>query len=120
MNITSKSSAKPTKLGPAVAIVATGALACGVCCVLPFALPAAALALGGGVLAWFASAYTWMTYIAGAAVTGGWLWVALQSIRTKKKPARATVVSMVTATVVLVLALLWPRMEGLIISMLTQ
>ena len=57
-----------SKLGPAVAIVSTTALACGVCCVMPFVLPAAVLALGGGVLAWFASSYRLMTYLSVAAV----------------------------------------------------
>jgi hypothetical protein len=37
------------------AIAAISALACGVCCVLPLALPATALAVTGGVLGWFAS-----------------------------------------------------------------
>jgi hypothetical protein len=120
MSDTIESDAKGSKLAPAIAVVATGALACGVCCVLPFALPAAALALGGGVLAWFASAYTWMTYVAGVAVTGGWIWVAAQSIRTRKKPARATIVSMLTATAILALALLWPTVEASIVTTLTQ
>jgi hypothetical protein len=37
-----------TKLAASAAVVAaTGVLACGVCCVLPFALPAAVLAASG-------------------------------------------------------------------------
>jgi uncharacterized membrane protein len=106
------------KLGPAIAVVATGALACGVCCVLPFALPPALLALSGGMLAWFASAYSLVTYLATVAVVGGWMWVMLQSLRTKKRPARTTVVTMAVATVILLLALVWPKIEGLIVSTL--
>jgi hypothetical protein len=42
--------------GPAPAAIAVvAALACGVCCVLPLALPATALAVTGGVLGWVAS-----------------------------------------------------------------
>lgn len=111
-------SGKRSKLGPAVAFVSTAALACGVCCVLPFALPAAALALGGGVLAWFASAYRLMTYLSVAAAAGGWTWVTTQSVRTKKRPARTTLTSMIGATVMLLLALLWQNAEGMIVSML--
>jgi hypothetical protein len=48
-----RSDAPGTKIAGAAA--ATGALACGVCCVLPFALPAAILALSGGFFAWFGS-----------------------------------------------------------------
>jgi hypothetical protein len=41
---------------------------CGVCCVLPLALPAVALAGAGGILAWFAGAFAWVTAVAVAAV----------------------------------------------------
>ena len=112
--------AKRSKLGPAVALVSTTALACGICCVLPFALPAAALALGGSVLAWFANAYTLMTYVAVLAVAAGWIWVAMQSTRTRKRPARATLTTMIGASVILGLALLWPKAEETIISLLTR
>jgi hypothetical protein len=115
-----ESNGKRSKLGPAVAIVSTAALACGVCCVLPFALPAAVLALGGGVLAWFASAYGLMKYVSVAAVAGGWIWVATQSVRTKKRPARTTLTTMIGASVILLLALLWPKAAGVIVSMMTR
>jgi hypothetical protein len=35
-------------VGASAALAATGALACGICCVLPFALPATVLAVGAG------------------------------------------------------------------------
>ena len=41
----------------AATTTAIGAIACGVCCVLPFALPAVALAGTGGVIAWFGQAF---------------------------------------------------------------
>jgi hypothetical protein len=98
--------------GATAAVVATGALACGVCCVLPFALPAAVLALSGGVLAWFSGLYHWMTLVAVAAVIGSWGWIGWQSLRTRKRPARSTLVTMILATSVLAVALAWPQLEG--------
>jgi hypothetical protein len=98
--------------GATAAVVATGALACGVCCVLPFALPAAVLALSGGVLAWFSGLYHWMTLVAIAAVIGSWAWIGWQSWRTRKRPARSTAVTMVLATGVLAAAIAWPQLEG--------
>ena len=97
--------------GATAAVVATGALACGVCCVLPFALPAALLAMSGGVLAWFSALYHWMTLIAVAAVIGSWAWIGWQSWRTRKRPARSTIVTMVLATCVLAAAVAWPQLE---------
>ena len=50
--------------------MATGAVACGVCCVLPFAFPAVAAASTGSLLAWFAGAHNWVTALAGMMVAG--------------------------------------------------
>ena len=71
-------------------VAAVGAVACGVCCVLPFALPAAVIAISGGFLAWFGSLMPWVRAIAVVAVVGGWFWVALQTKRSHKRPARST------------------------------
>jgi hypothetical protein len=70
--------------------LATGAVACGACCVLPFAVPAAALAGTGSILAWFAGAHAWVTGLALFAVIGAWLLVAWQTARTGRKPAAST------------------------------
>jgi hypothetical protein len=48
----------------AAATVAVGAVACGVCCVLPFALPAVVVASSGGVLAAVAQAFWGLLYLA--------------------------------------------------------
>jgi hypothetical protein len=104
--------------GGAAAIVATGALACGVCCVLPFALPAAALAMSGGMLAWFGRLYGWMTLAAVAAVVASWAWVGWQSLRSRKRPARSTTVTMLVATGILAAAVAWPHIEGPIRNLL--
>ncbi len=110
---TSTASRGPGRVaGATAAIVATSALACGVCCILPFALPAAILAASGGVLAWFAGLYPWMTLLAVAAVLGSWAWVGWQSFRTRKRPARSTLITMILATGVLAAAIAWPRVEG--------
>jgi len=85
--------ATPPKNGPisvAAMIAAAGALACGACCVLPFALPAALLAMSGGVLVWVARAMPWVTGLAAAAVMGGWIWLALRRARTRRRPGRVT------------------------------
>jgi hypothetical protein len=105
-------------VGTVAATASVAALACGVCCVLPLAIPAAMLGTFGGVIAWFAHAYSWLTPIAVAALAGGWLWVAYQSKRSGKRPARATMVIMGFATAMMVLAYLWPHFEGPIASLL--
>jgi hypothetical protein len=97
--------------GVAAVTLATGAVACGACCVLPFALPAVALASTGTVLAMLANAHGWVTGLAVIAVTGAWIWVAWQSIRTSAKPALSTLCLMAIATALLTVAVLWPYIE---------
>jgi hypothetical protein len=106
--------------GAAATIAATGALACGVCCVLPFALPAAILALSGGVFAWFGRLTPWVTAIAFVAVAAGWLWVGRQTFRTRRRPARSTLLTMTAATVLLAAALAWPHFEGSILALVRR
>ena len=104
--------------GGAAAVVALGAIACGVCCVLPFALPAAILATSGGVLAWFAGAHGWMTALAAAAVAAAWLWTGLPTFRTRRRPARSTLLTLAIATAILALAVAWPRIEPIVVAWL--
>lgn len=105
-------------VGAVAATASVTALACGVCCILPLAIPAVTLGWVGGILAWFAHAYSWMTPVACAAVIAGWLWVAFQSKRSGKRPARVTLLIMASATVMMVLAYLWPMFEEPIALML--
>ena len=101
-----------TRLASAAATTtAIGAIACGVCCVLPFALPAVALAGTGGVIAWFGQAFWGALYTAGALVTLAWTWVAVITFRTKRRPAPSTLRAMLMATVALGVALIWPALE---------
>lgn len=103
----------PNKAASAVALTAsTAAFACGICCVLPFAVPAAILGSMGGVLAWFAAAYAWLTPIALIAVAAGWAWIRYQSWHTRRCPARLTVLAMTFATVMMVAAWIWPMFEA--------
>jgi hypothetical protein len=105
-------------VGASAALAATGALVCGVCCVLPFAIPAAVLAVSGGVLGWFAKATPWAVRIALLAVLGGWAWVTIQSVRTKRQPARSTLLTLGVATAVFAAAAVWWHFEREIIHLL--
>lgn len=104
----------------AAATVAVGAVACGVCCVLPFALPAVVLASSGGVLAMFAQAFWGALYLATAMVAGAWLWVTAESRRTGKRPARATLAMVALATAALAAAAMWPTIEPHVIATLKE
>lgn len=102
----------------AAAAVATGALACAACCVLPFALPAVALAGTGGLVAWLVQAQGWMMWIASMAVAAGWMWIGLQSLRHRARPASSTIGVMAAATLMLILAATWPRIEPVVMAWL--
>jgi hypothetical protein len=91
--------------------LATAAVACGACCVLPFALPAAVLAGTGGVLTWFASVHVWVTWLAIPVVVGAWGWIVWQIVRTRRRPAASTLYVMVAATLLMAVAVLWPLIE---------
>ena len=107
-----EASAKDSKAVGAVAATASaGALACGVCCILPFALPAALVGSLGGVFAFFEEAFPWMRWAAILSVAAGWLWVLGQSWSTRRRPARSTLITMTFATAAMVIALMWPMFE---------
>lgn len=96
----------------------TGAVACGVCCVLPFALPATIVASTGALLAWFVKLHLWVTILALLSVVGAWGWITWQSRRIRRKPALSTLVMMGTATALLTVSMLWPLLEKPLIRML--
>lgn len=104
-------------LGAVVATAGTAA-ACAVCCVVPIAIPAVALAGFGGVIAWFSGAVSWLAPIALAGVALAWLWVGWDSWRLRRAPARGTWVLMALATALLALALGWPRIEPAVLALL--
>ena len=98
--------------------LSTGAVACGICCVLPFALPATVLASTGSLLAWFVKMHLWVTIVAILSVVGAWGWIAWQTRRTRRKPAISTLFMMGTATMLLAVAVLWPLLEKPLIEVL--
>jgi hypothetical protein len=97
--------------GVAAVTLAGGAVACGACCVLPFAVPAVALAGAGSMLALLAGAHAWVTGVAAVAVAGAWIWIWWQSVRARAKPAASTLYLMSVASALLGVALLWPYIE---------
>jgi hypothetical protein len=101
------------------ATLATGAVACGPCCVLPFALPAAALASTGSVLAWLAGAHAWITGLALFSVLGAWAWIAWDTARSQRRLAQSTVYVMTAATLLTAVAVLWPLIERQIVRALS-
>jgi hypothetical protein len=104
--------------GVTAVTLSTGAVACGVCCVLPFALPATVLASTGSLLALFVKLHVWVTILAVLSVVGAWGWIAWQTRRTRRKPAISTLFTMGASTMLLTVAVLWPLLEKPIIRML--
>lgn len=102
----------------AAALAAAAALACGVCCVLPFALPAAALAVAGGTIAWFAAIMPGAIIVAAIAVVFAWTWVVMQSVRSGKRAALSTIITLIAATLLLAAAVGWPMLEGSVVRFL--
>jgi hypothetical protein len=101
--------------GTVAITAAAGAVACGACCVLPFALPAAAVAGFGGVLSLFAGALFWVTALAVMTVAAAWTWVGWQSFSSGTRPAPLTLYTMGGATALTAVALLWHRIESVLI-----
>lgn len=96
------------------ATASTAVVACGICCALPFVVPVAMLASAGGVLAWFSETSNWLTVVAVAAVASGWIWTGVQSWRTRRRPARSTLLVLSLATMAMAAAWLWPVVGALI------
>jgi hypothetical protein len=90
---------------------ACGAVACGAACVAPLMLPGVALAGTGVILAWLASAHSWMTVLGSIAVAAAWLWIWRQASGSGQRPSRSTLYMMAAATFLLALALAWPLLE---------
>jgi hypothetical protein len=90
---------------------ACAAAACAAACVAPLALPAVLLAGTGTALTWLAGAHSWMTALATIAAAVAWLWIWRQASRSGTRPSSATLRIMGIATLLLVLALVWPLLE---------
>ncbi|ODT17193.1 MAG: hypothetical protein ABS35_26410 [Kaistia sp. SCN 65-12] len=95
------------KASVALAATGTAVVACGVCCALPFLVPVALLVSGGAVLAWFSEASNVVMAASVAAIGAGWIWTGVQSWRSGRRPARATLWVLSLATAIGAAALLW-------------
>ncbi|KQY51185.1 hypothetical protein [Lysobacter sp. Root494] len=97
--------------GSSIATAVAAVVACGACCVLPLAFPAIAATAAGGVLAWFGKAHGWMTLLALLVTVVAWLWIWRESVRRKARISPATLGLMSGASLAVLLAIAWPRIE---------
>ena len=109
----SNSLASDRKVAGAAAMSGLAAVACASCCILPFTLPAVLLASFGGAISVLNHAHVWVIRAAIGAVACAWGWLFYQTVRTGKKPARSTKVTMAVATVLTLTAASWPLIEPL-------
>lgn len=100
----------------AVKTSAIAAIACGVCCVVPFVVPAIALTTTGAAITAAASTCWPAMRLAFVAVAAGWLWLLASSFRRGRRPGRATVVAMAIATACTIVAFGWSFMEPRVIA----
>jgi cytochrome bd-type quinol oxidase subunit 2 len=100
-----------TKAAATASVTALAAVACTACCVLPFTLPAALLALAGGSIAVLDHAHLWVTRLAIAAMIAAWLWIIWQRRKRQRPIARATMALMIAASLLTVVAASWPWIE---------
>ena len=59
-----------------------------------------------------------MTLVALLAVVIAWSWVALQTVRTRRRPARSTLLMIGAGTVLQAAALVWPLFERPLFALL--
>jgi len=100
----------------AAAFTALAAAACTGCCILPFTLPAAILAVAGSSIALLDQAHVWMTWLAVAFGAGAWLWIGWQAWRHSRRVARSTLVMMVLASLLAGGEASWPLLEQPVFS----
>ena len=117
---TTASEQNSPNLGKAALLVSSAAVACGACCVLPFALPAVVVAFAGSTLASFANAHALLTTIAVLIVAGAWVWTGYQRWKTKKRLHRSTKIMMSAATAILGVAMIWPQLEPFVIELIAN
>lgn len=109
-----------TGVGIAATVSSSAAvLSCSACCVLPLALPAAALAGAGATLTWFESAAPWLRGLSVVILAGAWFMVWHQTSKTGRSAARSTVILLGVSTMLTVIALLWePLIEAPFVGLL--
>jgi hypothetical protein len=67
---------------------------------------------------WLEQSQAWMTPLAIATVLAAWLWTGWRSVRTRSRPARATLYAMGLATALLLPTIAWPWIEPPLLAML--
>lgn len=97
-----------TRLALAAAGLSTLALACGVCCVVPFLAPAAAAGAVGAVLTFTAGFHGIATVFAAVAVVGTWAAILL---RRGSSASLGELAVTMGATIILIAALSWAQIE---------
>ena len=102
----------------AAGLIALAAAACTGCCILPFTLPAAILAVAGSSIALLDHAHVWVARIAIATVAAAWLWIGWQARRRGRRLARTTLVMMIVASLLAGAAASWPLLEQPVFSAL--
>ena len=100
----------------AASLTALAAAACTGCCILPFTLPAAVLAVAGSSIAVLDHAHLWVSRLAIAIVAGAWLWIGWQIRRRGRRMARSTLVIMILASLLAGAAASWPLLERQVFS----
>jgi hypothetical protein len=100
----------------AAGLTALAAAACTGCCILPFTLPAAMLAVAGSSIALLHDAHVWMTWLAIAIVAGAWLWIGRQAWHRRQRIARTTLAVMVLASLLAATAASWSLFEPQVFS----
>jgi cytochrome bd-type quinol oxidase subunit 2 len=99
------------KMAGAATATALAAAACTACCILPFTLPAAPLAIARRSIAVLDQAHGWVTKLAIAVVVCTWSSIAWQRWRTERRISRVTAALMIVATVLTATAASWPLIE---------
>jgi hypothetical protein len=100
----------------AASLTALAAAACTGCCILPFTLPAAVLAVAGSSIALLDHAHVWVSRLAIAVVAGAWFWIGWQAWRRGRRVARTTLAMMILASLLAGAAASWPLLEPQVFS----
>jgi hypothetical protein len=100
------------------ATTSTAALACGVCCALPFAVPVALTGIFTSALALIERAYPWLTDVAVISVAAGWLSLLHRTRSTGRRPGGSTLALIALATAAMSFAVAWPSLERSVSAML--
>ena len=100
----------------AVKTSAVAAIACGVCCLVPFIFPAFALTTAGAGVAAAAGTNWWAIRLSFFMITAGWVWLIVDAIRRGRRPGLSSVIAMTTATGFALLAYSWSFLEPHIVG----